>query len=530
MSCPTELATLPVCPGLFYATPARDGIISRIRIPGGIINSQQGRAIAEFAEDFGEGYVHVTNRANLQIRKIQGITPEVLTTLQKVGLAATLTEVDHLRNIMASPTAGIDSLELIDTRPWVRELDAYICGHPELKGLSPKFSVAFDGGGAVRVCDRPNEIIFRAMSCDKPFGFGGSQSTGSGATAVDGSPGIKQVASKTATPSPLCVYALSEDCAAVEKNIYFQLILGDATNILLQPKECLSVVVAIAQVYLDNVDQTKKSKLRLKHLLQDKGVEWYLQQAQGYLPFSLLKRLKPTLDQSINPKNYNHLGVHPQRQAGLSYIGIILPLGQLLSKQLHSLTDLAQTYGSGTLRLTPWQNLLISDIPNSSIPQVKDEIECLGLDWNANHIQGSLVACTGKTGCTSSATDTKKQALALADYLKKHITLDVPVKIHFSGCPKSCAYHGKSDITLLGTLIEKDKTVVEGYHIYVGDKEQSFGRELYTNVCIPEVPHRILQMLEVYQIKRTEPDESFGEFTNRYTIPQLRQLFDESGQ
>jgi ferredoxin-nitrite reductase len=487
MSCPTLKPTtdfLPVCPGLFYATPARDGILSRIRIPGGILNSQQGRVLAEFAERFGEGYVHVTNRANLQIRKIQGISSEVLTTLQKVGLAATLTEVDHLRNIMASPTAGIDSLELIDTRPLVRELDAYICGHPELKGLSAKFSVAFDGGGAVRVCEQPNEIIFRAMS-------------------------------------------LSEDCAAVEKNIYFELILGDATNILLQPKECLSVVVAIAQVYLDNVDKTKKSKVRLKHLLQDKGVEWYLQQAQGYLPFPLLKRLKPTLDKSINPQKYHHLGVHPQRQPGLDYIGIILPLGQLLSKQLHSLTDLAQTYGSGTLRLTPWQNLLISDIPNSSIPYVKDEIERLGLHYQANQIQGSLVACTGKTGCTSSATDTKKQALDLADYLKKHITLDVPVKIHFSGCPKSCASHGRSDITLLGTSVDKNETFVEGYHIYVGDKEQAFGRELYTNVCIAELSDRILQMLEVYQMKRTQLDESFGEFTNRYTIAQLRQLFDE---
>jgi ferredoxin-nitrite reductase len=483
MLCPTVEPTtdfLPVCPGLFYATPARDGILSRIRIPGGIINSQQGHAIAQFAEEFGEGYVHLTNRANLQIRKTQGITPEVLTTLQKVGLAATLTEVDHLRNIMASPTAGIDSLELIDTRPLVRELDTYICGHPELKGLSPKFSVAFDGGGAVSICEQKNEIVFRAI--------------------------------------------------ALENNIYFQLILGDATNILLKPKECLSVVIAIAQVYLDNVDQTLPRKPRLKHLLQDKGVEWYLQQAERYLPFSLLKRSKPTLDQSVNSQKYHHLGVHPQRQAGFSYIGIILPLGQLLTKQLHSLTDLAQTYGSGTLRLTPWQNLLISDIPHSSIPHVKDEIEGLGLHWNANHIQSSLVACTGKTGCASSATDTKGQALALADYLNKHITLDVPVKIHFSGCAKSCAYHGKSDITLLGTLFEKNKTLVEGYHIYVGDEEQAFGRELYTNVCVVELPHRILQVLRVYQIKRGEFDETLGEFTNRYTIAKLRQLFDQEGQ
>jgi ferredoxin-nitrite reductase len=500
MSCPTvELATLPVCPGLFYATPARDGILSRIRIPGGIINSQQGHAIAQFAEEFGEAYVHVTNRANLQIRKIQGITPEVLTRLQKVGLAATLTEVDHLRNIMASPTAGIDSLELIDTRPLVRELDAYICGHPELKGLSPKFSVAFDGGGAVSICEQKNEIVFRAIAISGDWGLGTRD------------------------------WGIFQE-RFVENNIYFQLILGDATNILLQPKECLNVVIAIAQVYLDNVDQSLPRKPRLKHLLQDKGVEWYLQQAERYLPFSLLKRLKPTLDKSINPKNYHHLGVHPQRQAGFSYIGIILPLGQLLTKQLHSLTDLAQTYGSGSLRLTPWQNLLISDIPHSSIPHVKDEIERLGLHYQANHIQSSLVACTGKTGCASSATDTKGQALALADYLNKHITLDVPVKVHFSGCEKSCAYHGKSDITLLGTLFEKNETLVEGYHIYVGDLEQAFGRELYTNVCIPELPHQILQMLRVYQIKRTEFDESLGEFTNRYTIAKLRQLFDKEGQ
>jgi ferredoxin-nitrite reductase len=317
---------------------------------------------------------------------------------------------------------------------------------------------------------------------------------------------------------------------ALENNIYFQLILGDATNILLKPEECLSVVVAIAQVYLDNVDQTLPRKPRLKHIIQDKGVEWYLQQAERYLPFSLLKRSKPTLDKSVNSQKYHHLGVHPQRQAGFSYIGIILPLGQLLTKQLHSLTDLAQTYGSGSLRLTPWQNLLISDISHTSIPHIKDEIERLGLHWNANHIQSSLVACTGKTGCASSATDTKGQAVALADYLNKHITLDVPVKIHFTGCAKSCAYHGKSDITLLGTLVEKDETLVEGYHIYVGDEEQAFGRELYTNLCIAELPHQILQMLQVYQIKRAEFDESLGEFTNRYTTAKLRQLFDEEGQ
>lgn len=469
---------IPVCPGLFYATPARDGIISRIRIPGGILNSTQAYLVAEFAESFGEGYVHVTNRANLQIRQAEAILPSVLTTLQKAKLAAPQSEVDHLRNIMASPTAGIDPLELIDTRTLVSELDAYICEHP-LNGLSPKFSVGFDGGGCCSVYQQKNDIIFKAI--------------------------------------------------ALENNIYFHLILNEPTFILLQPEECISVVAALAQVYLDNVDKNLPRKPRLKHLLQDKGVEWYLKQAQSYLPFNLSKLSKSTLNQNINTKSYHHLGVHPQRQPGLSYIGIVLPLGQISSEQLHACADLASKYGSGTLRLTPWQNLLISDIPNSCILEVKTEIERLGLNWSATDIHSALVACTGKIGCASSATDTKKHALALSDYLKKHITLDVPVTIHFSGCSKSCAHHGKSDITLLGILVEKDGILVEGYQIYVGDGE-AFGRSLNLNITNAELPDKIFRILQLYQIKRTQPFETFGEFANRYTIPQLRQWMEGDRQ
>lgn len=482
----------PVCPGLFYATPARDGIISRIRIPGGILNSTQGHVVAEFAESFGEGYVHVTNRANLQIRQAEAILPSVLTTLQKAKLAAPRSEVDHLRNIMASPTAGIDALELMDTRTLVSELDAYICEHP-LEGLSPKFSVGFDGGGTVSVYQQKNEITFRAIALSGDWGLG----TG--------------------------------DWGLVENNIYFHLILGKPTFIFLKPEQCISVVAALAQVYLDNVDKNLPRKPRLKHLLQDKGVEWYLKQAQSYLPFNLSKLSKSTLTQNINAKSYHHIGVHPQRQPGLSYIGIVLPLGQISSEQLHALGDLASKYGSGTLRLTPWQNLLISDIPNSYILEVKAEIERLGLNWSATDIHSALVACTGKTGCASSATDTKKHALTLSDYLKKHITLDVPVTIHFSGCSKSCAHHGKSDITLLGTLVEKDGILVEGYQIYMGDGEP-FGRSLNINITNAELPEKIFRILQLYQIKRTQPSESFGEFANRYTIPQLRQWMEGDRQ
>ncbi len=142
------LSGFATCPGLFYVTPAEDGILSRIRIPGGILNSKQCRAIADIADHHGGGYVDVTNRANLQVREIHtGINAQVLKHLQEIGLGSSNSAVDHIRNIMTSPTAGIDPQELIDTQPFVSGWDKYIATHPALSGLPAKFSVCFDGGG-----------------------------------------------------------------------------------------------------------------------------------------------------------------------------------------------------------------------------------------------------------------------------------------------------------------------------------------------------------------------------------------------
>lgn len=501
---PSLLSEFATCPGLFYATPAADGILSRIRIPGGIIGSQQCRAIADIAEQHGGGYVDVTNRANLQVREIRtGINAEVLKHLQDMGLGSRNPVVDHIRNIMTSPTAGIDPLELIDTRPFVQGWDDYIAVHPALSGLSAKFSVCFDGGGIIRVCDRLNDILFVAV-------------------LVDG-------------------------------NVYFRLYLSVGAKgqppsdmgILLPPEKCLPVLAALADVYLAHSNTTGKRRLRLLELLNTLGCENYLQEVEQCLPFSVLcsdltpqppslvgkgEEFSPLLageglGERSNAK-YQHIGLHPQRQQGLFYIGVVLPLGRLESSQIRGLADLATKYGSGTLRLTPWQNLLLTDIPQQWVGDVLREIAFLGLDSSGTNIKSALVACSGKKGCAASATDTKNHALALAEYLETRVTLDYPVNIHFSGCEKSCAQHSKSDITLLGVSIEADNGTVEGYHVYVGDSKEKFGRELYQNVTFAELPALIERMLYVYKIQRLNSNESFGEFANRYAIAQLHQLFN----
>lgn len=202
--------------------------------------------------------------------------------------------------------------------------------------------------------------------------------------------------------------------------------------------------------------------------------------------------------------------------------------GKLNINQLYNLANLVDTYGSGSLRLTPWQNLIIPDIKSEFIPQVQEHIENLGLHWSANHIYSGLVACTGNKGCASSATDTKTDALALAEYLQQHISLDIPIKIHFTGCSKSCAYHGKSDITLLGAQKIENNTTIEGYQVFVGSYEQPFGREIYSYINQAELPEVILRLLQVYKL-REDANESFGEWVDRYLVSELQHWFYVGG-
>ncbi|MBD2214854.1 precorrin-3B synthase [Nostoc linckia FACHB-104] len=463
------------CPGLFYATPAQDGILSRIRIPGGILNSQQCRALADIADKYGRGYVDVTNRANLQVREIhQGINALELQHLQALGLGCSNTTVDQIRNIMTSPTAGIDPQELIDTRPFVTAWDNYITANSQLSGLSAKFSVCFDGGGIVSVSDRVNDIVFAAVLVDTHVYF------------------------------RLCLSVGAKGNPAKD------------TGILLLPEQCLPVLAALADVYLAHLEPTSKHKPRLRELLNNIGCENYLQQVQQRLAFPLPSPRTQRWEPKSAPQ-FQHIGIHPQHQRGVFYIGIVLPLGRLETRQLLGLAELSEKYGSGTLRLTPWQNILLTDIPQQSIADVQREIVALELDYSISNINSTLVACSGSKGCASSATDTRGDALTLAEYLKTRVSLDSPVNIYFSGCPKSCAQHNKSDITLLGISIEEDNQKLEGYQVYLGvdDNEQKFGRE-YQFVTVAKMPAFIEKMLLVYKTQRLNLDETFKEFANRY--------------
>jgi ferredoxin-nitrite reductase len=477
--------------GLFYVAPAQNAFMCRLRVPNGILSAYQLRGIAEIAQRWGGGHADVTTRANLQIREVGAKDAlDVLTAIQDLGLTSRGSGADNIRNITGSPTAGIDPQELIDTRPLARELHHYILNHRELYGLPRKFNIAFDGGGEVGALEDTNDIGFAAVTVD--------------------------------------------DAAGVAPGVYFRLQLGGITGhgdfasdvgVLLTPAECIPAAIAVIRVFIAEGDRTDRKRARLKYVLDRLGLEHFLAETEKHLPVAW-RRLPLAACRPRGPLlKHGHVGVHTQRQPGLNYVGVVLPVGRMSDAQMRGLADIAQRHGSATIRLTVWQNLLISDIPDAAVSVVKAAITALGLGVDASNIRGALVACTGNAGCKFSATDTKGQALMLAGHLDARIALDQPINIHLTGCSHSCAQHVVGDIGLLGAKVGEE--AVEGYVIYVGGgagAERSLGREVYAALPMAEVPRRVEGLLRAYLAYRLDPRQSFHDFAATHEPDELRRL------
>ena len=223
-----------------------------------------------------------------------------------------------------------------------------------------------------------------------------------------------------------------------------------------------------------------------------------------------------------------HVGAHPQKQAGLNYIGVWTPLGKMTAEQMRVLAACAREFGDGDIRLTVWQNLLISGVPDSGMAQARARIEASGLAIDVSNARAGLVACTGNRGCKFAASDTKGHALEIAEHLDARLTLDQPVNIHLTGCHHSCAQHYIGDIGLIAAKVpvEGSEDTVEGYHIHAGGgyaEKGAIARLILSDVRAQDAPARIEALLRNYQSARLSSDESFHAFAARHTDDALRE-------
>lgn len=382
------------CPGLLRVVQALDGGICRIKLDGGTLRADQAVAVADAAERYAGGVIEATNRANLQIRGIGEQVTALIDSLLAAGLGPVTAAGDDVRNLMLSPCAGIDRHMLIDTRPLARQILDSLQTHERFHELSAKFAVQLDGGEALAMLEHPHDLWLSAVeqNGERLLAFG-----------LAGCP--------TDTP---------------------------AAAVLLRDGHAL--VVAVLELFLE---RARPDQSRMRHLLTEYSLQSLLQTLAERVPLLAIEQWQ----RPASPARL-HIGSYPQRQDGLVYVGAMPPLGRLDPAMLKGAAHLAEAYGDGSLRLTPWQSLLLPNIRHENASAVRRQLQALGYLVDADQSLTHLVACTGSAGCGKGLADTKGDARQLAVRLNDR---PAQMQIHLSGCQRSCACAHTAPVTLLAT-------------------------------------------------------------------------------
>jgi len=483
--------------GLFYVAPAQDSYMCRLRIPNGILKHWQFAGMADLAERLCGQFCHVTTRANLQVREIPPKHAVALIEgIQDLGLCSRGSGADNIRNVTGTPTAGIDPQEILDTREYARAWHYHILNDRSLTGLPRKFNVAFDGAGKIAVLEDTNDIAFTAVEVRDGFG--------------------------------------------VEPGIWFRLGLGGITghkdfakysDIIVKPADATKVADAIVRVFIDTGDRTNRLKARMKYVIDGLGMEKFVALVEEKLGHAFTRvpeeamAPRPAFDRTA------HIGVRKQKQEGLNWIGVTLPLGKVTCAQMRGLAKIAQDLGDGDIRLTVWQNLLISGVCDANLEFAIAAIRRIGLEVEASQIRAGLIACTGRAGCKFGLADTKRTAARIADWCDPRMSIETPINIHLTGCHHSCAQHYISDIGMIGARIPVGDTddTVDGFHIFTGGgfgPDADVGQEVFHDVTAEDAPVHVERLLKAYVSNRASPDETFLTFARRHDGETLRKLAD----
>lgn len=474
--------------GLFYVAPAQDSFMLRLRIPGGLLTTPQLRGLAAMAADWGSGRADLTTRSNLQIREFQPRDiVRVLNRVAALGMTSRGSGADNIRNITASPISGLDPAELLDVMPLADALQNYISNSPDMYQLPRKFNVAFDNGGAISVLADTNDIGFLAVRI--PEG------------------------------------------RAVPAGVYFRVVLCGITGhrqfatdcgLLLRPDQAVAVTAAMIRVFVANGDRTDRKKARLKYLVDRWGIDRFLVETEKLLAFPLIRVPTEESEPRGPIDRAGHIGVHPQSQPGLHYIGVTVPVGRLPVDQMLAVAEIADRFGTGEIRLTVWQNLLIPNVPTGMLEAAQTALNAAGLQFSAGPVLSGTVACTGNQGCRFAASDTKTHAVALANLLDSRFQIEGTVNLHVTGCNNSCAQHYIGDLGLMGVKVGGE----EGYQVVVGggaDHDQAIARELIPAIRFTDLPATMERLFTAYTGLR-QPAETFLSFTRRHEIADLQQF------
>lgn len=394
------------CPGLFRMAQARDGGICRVKLTFGRLTSDQTRGIAKAAEQFGNGIIDITNRANVQIR---GVHPDnedaLIDCLLGLGLGPLTDKGDDVRNVMISPFAGQDD-QKGDIRPLATRILTTLQTNLGYQTLSPKFCILIDGGENVAMVNHPHDLWLSPTNPENP--------TSAYAFGIAGTPPV-----------------LAEDQSALGR---------------VGMDRAFELVIAILDLFLEwNIANPDASRLR--HMLADVGSDHFLHLIEQRLGESLRNA---DLDQwrRTPPQTNGHLGIVKNSGASFQIVGAMPPLGRLNPDMLCNLAAIADRHCSGALQLTPWQSVLLPEVAIDHAKAALEALHAIGLTSDPLDPISTMVSCSGSAGCKSALAATQSDGLRLATLLAGKS--DVP-QIHLSGCGKSCASPSAKPVTLVAT-------------------------------------------------------------------------------
>jgi sulfite reductase beta subunit-like hemoprotein len=433
--------------------------------------------VGTLSERYGRSMGDITTRQNIQLHNLAiEDMPVVLDELNAVGLSFTQACGDVWRNVVGCPLAGVDGHELIDSRPLVAELERTFVGNREFSNLPRKFKVSVSA--CVHRCAQHeiNDIGLVAVDKDGTVGYDVWVGGGLGASAR----------------------------------------MGRRLDIFARPQDAVDVCRAITEIFRDEGKRTKRTRARIKFLVDEWGVERLRAEVEQRLGRELETSVAPA--DPIDPQR-DHLGIHPQVQHGLYYVGGTTLRGRFTADQMIGVADIADRYGSGELRCTNRQNIIVIDVPDHHVETVAAELADLGLPTEASAFRRGVISCTGMEFCKLAIVETKERAAQLIEHLERRIgDLDGAIRINLNGCPNACAQYQIADIGLQGGIAKTpDGERVQGFILHIGGRlgeGAAFGRRI-SSKAIPATDARyaVERVVRAYKAER-RADQAFGEWAD----------------
>ena len=419
--------------GLFLRNPTPGYFMLRVRIPGGRATSAQIETLADLAGTYGNGVLDLTTRQQVQLRQlnIEDI-PEVFRSMEEVGLCSIQTGMDNVRNIMTCPVAGLTSGEMLDTTGLVHDLTEEIVGNPAFSNLPRKFNIAVTGclENCLHLETQDLALIpsIRELKGAEEKGFnvlaGGK--LGSGGYRI-------------ATP----------------------------LDIFVTPEMVGKVVCAILSVYRDHGFRDSRNTSRLSFLLDEWGEERFRSVVEHRFEEELPRAGNDLRKRTVK----DHMGIFRQNSTSLNYVGLKVPVGRISSKNLFNMAKLAAKYGTGELRFTPHQAIIIPNISDKTLGDMTVEPLLKEFLYNPSPLRKGLVSCVGNDYCNLAVIETKSRAIETARIVEEKLGSELkPITMHWSGCPAGCGNHLVADVGLIGKKAKIKGKIIESVDVFVGGR------------------------------------------------------------